>query len=203
MSDSWRNEFQFRSERDNFDYVYDINKLADLKGRKYQQKRNHIHRFRDAVPEARVVQLEEATLPLARKMMDQWYADREKSVPDMDFHLEKVAVDRALTHFRELGLDGIVLMDGQEPVAVTMGSFLTDTIFDVHFEKAREDIQGAYAAVNQEFSKYLRDKYPALAYLNREDDLGIEGLRKAKLSYGPEFLIEKYWAYPKEDNYEN
>ena len=204
MLESWYpGKFTFHSERDNFDYVYDIQKLAELKGRKYQQKRNHVHRFWNAVPEAEVVPVEETTMPAVRAMVQQWYTDREKAAPDMDFRMEKEAIGRAMDHFAELGLVGILLMDGDTPVAVTMGSFLSPTVFDVHFEKAREDIPGAYAAINQEFSRYLHEKYPGLLFLNREDDLGIEGLRKAKLSYSPEYMVEKYRAYPKEDAYEN
>jgi hypothetical protein len=71
--------------------------------------------------------------------------------------------------------------------------------FDIHFEKAREDVDGAYAAVNCEFARYLRLKYPEIAYLDREDDLGLEGLRKAKLSYNPHHLVGKHWAYLNED----
>lgn len=78
---------------------------------------------------------------------------------------------------------------------MTMGSRLGPDTFDIHFEKAREDVDGAYAAVNCEFARHLRAKYPELRYLNREDDLGLEGLRKAKLSYNPHHMVEKFWAY--------
>ena len=115
--------------------------------------------------------------------------------------MEKAAIRRALEHFRALELEGLLLMAGGEPVAVTMGSPLSDTIFDVHFEKAREDVPGAYNAINREFARYLRDRYPRLQYLNREDDLGLAGLRKAKLSYCPHHLVEKCWAHPREDGY--
>ena len=75
-------------------------------------------------------------------------------------------------------------------------------MFDIHFEKAREDVDGAYPAINNEFAKYLRQKYPQLQYLNREDDMGLEGLRKAKLSYNPHHLTEKCWACLLEDGYD-
>lgn len=87
----------------------------------------------------------------------------------------------------------------QEILAVTMGSRLWSDTFDIHFEKAREDVDGAYAAVNCEFARYLRLKYPNLRYLNREDDVGLAGLRKAKLSYNPHHMVEKSWAYLAED----
>ena len=85
---------------------------------------------------------------------------------------------------------------------MTMGSRLSKDTFDIHFEKAVEGVDGAYPAINQGFAKYLRDKYPEVQYLNREDDLGLEGLRKAKLSYCPDHLVEKCWARMLEDGYE-
>jgi hypothetical protein len=65
---------------------------------------------------------------------------------------------------------------------------------DVHFEKALEDVDGGYTAINQAFAQHLRDKHLTIRYLDREEDMGIEGLRKAKLSYCPDHLTEKYWA---------
>jgi hypothetical protein len=100
-------------------------------------------------------------------------------------------------------MEGCVLLDGDEILAVTLGSRMAPDTFDIHFEKAREDVDGAYAAVNCEFARYLRLKYPEVKYLNREDDMGLEGLRKAKLSYQPDHLIEKYWACLAEDMYED
>jgi hypothetical protein len=85
---------------------------------------------------------------------------------------------------------------------MTLGSFLSEDTFDVQFEKALEGYDGAYAFINREFARYLREKYPKLQWLNREDDLGIEGLRKAKLSYCPDRLVEKSWACLKEDGYD-
>ena len=84
-------------------------------------------------------------------------------------------------------------------LAVAMGSRLSHDTFDIHFEKAREDIDGAYGAVNAGFAAYLRKKHPEVRFLDREDDLGLPGLRKAKLSYHPHHLMEKCWAYRKED----
>lgn len=93
------------------------------------------------------------------------------------------------------------MCDGQ-PIAATVASRLCKDTFDVHFEKALEEYDGAYPAINQEFAKYLREKYPDTNWLNREDDLGLEGLRKAKLSYNPAHLIEKHWAALWEEGYE-
>jgi hypothetical protein len=87
-------------------------------------------------------------------------------------------------------------------LAVTLGSMLSENTLDVQFEKARWDVDGAYAAVNCEFAKYIREKMPQIEFLNREEDMGLEGLRKAKLSYNPHHMVEKQWACLLEDCYE-
>ena len=193
--------FCLRTIRDSFDYVYDINDLADLRGRKFQKKRNHFNRFRAEHPGYEVVPLNACNLPLAQRLVDQWYYTRMKADPGGDYLLENVAMARAFHNFTGLGMEGILVLDYGEPLAVTMGSRLSENTFDIHFEKAREDVDGAYNAVNCEFARYLRLKYPDVQFLDREDDMGLEGLRKAKLSYNPHHLIEKHWAYVTEDIY--
>ena len=191
--------FTIRAKRDSFDYVYDIHDLADLRGRKFQKKRNHLNKFLAQHPDFQVLPLEEETLPLAQELVNHWYARRAETDPEGDYLLESIAMTRAFNRFRELSMEGILLMDGGEPIAMTMGSRLSPETFDVHFEKALEDVEGAYNAVNCEFARHLRLKYPELRFLNREDDMGLEGLRKAKLSYNPHHMVEKHWAYLEED----
>ena len=196
-------KFRFRCDRSDFDYVYNIDDLADLKGRKFQQKRNHLNRFQENYPDCHVKGLDETTMGVAMNLIDNWFYCKQQEGSGMDLQLEQVALRRAFAQFQELGLEGLILYAGGEPVAVTMGSRLSEDTFDVHFEKARDDIQGAYGAINRAFARYLREKYPELRYLNREDDLGLPGLRKAKLSYNPAFLVEKCWAYLAEEEYDD
>lgn len=184
--------FRFHADRDSFDYIYSIDDLADLKGRKFQKKRNHLNRFQQNHPNCAALPLNEKTRVAAFQMLAQWYEDRKNADPLSDFHLEQLAIHRAFAFQQQLGLEGLVLMEEGRVLAFCMGSRLNADTFDVHFEKARED--GAYAAINREFARYLREKYPDIRYLNREDDLGLEGLRKAKLSYCPDHMVEKYWA---------
>ena len=193
-------KFRFHSDRDSFDYVYDINDLADLKGRKFQRKRNHCNRFRQEFPNYEVQPIDEAMLPQVRDLCLQWYAQKEAENPQSDYHMEKAALNRAMEHYSELGLDGLALRIGDELVAFTMGSFQCCNTVDVHFEKAL--VESAYPVINFEFARYLREKYPQVQYLNREDDMGLEGLRKAKLSYCPHHLVEKSWACLLEDGYD-
>ena len=186
--------FSFHNDRDCYDYVYPIGALADLKGKKLQKKRNHLNRFRLLHPKCQTVVLTPDNLDLACRMAERWFEYRQRLDPDADFYLERKALKRAFCRFRELELEGLVLLEGDDVIAMTMGSRLSGDTFDVHFEKAREDVDGAYVAINNAFACYLREKYPELRYLNREDDMGIPGLRKAKLSYYPEYLVEKSWA---------
>jgi hypothetical protein len=194
--------FSARADRDFFDYVYTIDALADLKGKKLQKKRNHFNRFRAEHPDYQVLPINVCNLAMAQQMVNEWYRIRIKEDPDGDYLLENIAMARAFQNFGWLEMEGIMLLDGREVLAITMGSRLNENTFDIHFEKAREDVEGAYNAVNCEFARYLRLKYPEVEFLNREDDLGLEGLRKAKLSYYPHHLVEKCWACLLEDGYD-
>lgn len=196
-------KFQMILMRNSFDYVYAIDALADLRGRKLQKKRNHFNRFQAAHPDYRTEPLDCHNLPRVQHMVNDWYVSRRQSDPTGDYFLESVAMAKAFRHYDGLGMEGLVLLDGDQVLAVTMGSRLSEDTFDIHFEKAREDVDGAYTAINCEFARFLRLKYPEVKYLNREDDLGLEGLRKAKLSYHPDHMVEKYWAIIAEDIYED
>ena len=195
--------FHFRADRNSHDYVYDIHDLADLRGRKYQKKRNHFNRFHAMHPECQVRPLNDETRPAAMEMVESWYTNRAETDPEGDYLLEQLAIKRAFKYFDRLEMEGCVLMESGQVLAITMGSRLNQTTFDIQFEKGREDVDGAYAAINCEFARYLRLKYPEAQFMNREEDMGLEGLRKAKLSYLPHHMVEKYWAYLVEDLHEN
>ena len=185
-------QFRFHINRDNFDYVYDINGLADLKGRKYQKKRNHLHRFHDAHPDCQFVPIEECSTEALTAMLKDWYESHKAANPSVNYHLEEIAIERALKFRKELGMEGLALLEDGKLLAFTLGSRLNQNTFDVHFEKAIEE--GAYVAINQAFARYLREQHPEIQFLDREDDMGLEGLRKAKLSYNPDKMVEKHWA---------
>ena len=195
-------QFRIHEDRDGFDYVYAIDDLADLKGRKYQRKRNHINRFRQNYPGYTLEPLTDENTVDAVLLLQKWYADRELADPHGDYHMEKAAIFKALRDRTQLGIEGLLLKHDGKTLAMTMGSAMNETTFDVQFEKALEEADGAYPTINQEFAQYLRAKYPKLQWLDREDDMGLEGLRKAKLSYCPHHMIEKHWACLLEDGYD-
>lgn len=192
--------FHFHTNQNWYDYVYAIDDLADLKGQKYHRKRNHYNRFRDTFPDYTVEPLGDENMPRVREMVNDWYNEKMLENPDGDFRMEQTALENALRYFHELDMVGLVLLEGEKVLAVTLGSRLSDDTFDVHFEKARRDANGAYAAINCEFARYIRNKFPSICFLNREEDMGLEGLRQAKQRYYPHHMIEKYWACLVEDD---
>ena len=185
--------FGFSPNRDGFDYLYDIDRLTGLKGKKLQQKRNHINRFMENHPNWYTRPITKENLDECRALAADWYclhADGEK-----DWTLEKVAISRAFDAFEGLGLEGLALYTEEGMVAMTMGNRLRTDTFDVNFEKSYADIPGAYPLINREFARFIHEKYPEIRSLNREEDMGLPGLRTSKLSYHPDELLEKYRGY--------
>ena len=199
LEEFYPGEFVFFGCQSYDDYVYDINDLADLKGRKYHKKKNHYNRFKKNYPDYRVEPISKENIEAVKEMITAWYDSKLSENPGSDFDMEKIAVSRAISGFAELGMEGLVLWVEDKIAAVTMGSRMSHNMFDVHFEKARSDIDGAYTAINCEFANYIREKYPEIEFLNREEDLGIEGLRKAKESYYPHHMVAKCQARLKTD----
>lgn len=191
-------KFRFVLSRDSFDYVYDINDLCELSGRKYHQKRNHLHRFKEAFPDYTVEEITKDNISLVKDFASSWYKEKLSQNPVSDFDMEQIALGKAMQNYEALGMEGLLLKNNDEVLGFTIGSKLSDNTFDIHFEKAKDKIQGAYAAINNEFAIHLRSKYPRVLFLNREEDMGIEGLRRAKESYRPHHLVEKYMAFPVE-----
>ena len=195
-------KFRFHSDEGSFDYVYRIDDLADLAGRKYSSKRNHLNRFFEAHPDALAVPISDENIEAVRAMAAEWYEGRIKENPNADFEMERVALWRALRDYSSLGMEGLVLAEGERVLGFALASRLSEDTFDVHFEKALSEVQGAYPAINCEMAKHIRAKYPQIKYLDREEDMGIEGLRRAKQSYHPHHMVIKYWAHLLEDGYE-
>ena len=195
-------KFRFHCDEGSFDYVYAIDDLADLIGKKYHGKRNHLHRFEETYPNWSVVPLGEENVGKVGQMLNDWYRARLEENPNSDFQMEQAALEKALRDYKALEMDGLVLLDGEDVLAFTLASRLSEDTMDVHFEKARPNAPGAYAAINRELARYLRKKYPSVRFLNREEDMGLEGLRRAKQSYYPHHMVEKCWAHLLEDGYD-
>lgn len=182
-------EFEISSDRDRFDYVYTVEKLSLLKGKKLHGKRNHIARFMDE-GDWRYEEMSGENIPECRKMAKEWVSMRSEKWNE-EMEQEIGVLDLAFSHFNELDLKGGVLYKSGQIVAFSVGEQLKADTFVVHFEKAFPDLQGAYPMINQQFVLHEAQKY---TYVNREEDTGDPGLRKAKLSYYPDILIKKYDA---------
>lgn len=203
LNELYPDKFNFYFDRDSYDYVYSIDDLADLKGKKFQKKRNHLNRFKQNYPDYFIEPLSDDNIPKIKPMLEEWYQSKSKNTSDADFQMEKDALKKVFDNYRELNAAGILLYVDGKVAAFTLASQLSDDTLDVHFEKALPTVDNAYAAINSEFAKYIRSKYPNIKFLNREDDVGALGLRKSKLSYNPHHLVEKSWACPAEAENEN
>ena len=192
--------FAFESDRALEDYVYNAEDLRNLTGRRYQPKRNHINRFVENNPTWTYEEITPATLPECLEMDKEWYRrslQREGDAEERDLGDEGIALRTAMEHYEGLGLEGGLIRVYGEVVAFTIGDRLSADTYDVHFEKAYGELQGAYAMINREFARWVRARHPEIRYLNREDDMGVEGLRKAKQSYYPDLMVEKHTAVMK------
>ena len=180
-------KYEIEYNRDAADYIYEAPKLISLAGKKLHGKRNHINKFKENHPNWSYEALTKENLDECLLMAEEWKA-RNLCGEKGEKHAEFCVTKRALKQFEELGLKGGVLRDGESIVAFTLGEELNKEMFVVHIEKAFAEVQGAYPMINQQFLIHEASEYK---YINREDDTGAEGLRKAKLSYYPVFLQEK------------
>ena len=187
-------QFTFTEDRDYADYIYLRSDLSTLKGKKFQAKRNHINRFRNTYPDYEYTPITPDRIQECLDLEAEWCkvnnCDQQEGTGN-----ERRALIYALHNFEALGLTGGILHVNAKIVAFTFGMPINHETFGVHVEKADTSIEGAYAMINYEFANRIPEQY---IYINREEDLGLEGLRKAKLSYQPVTILEKYMACLKE-----
>jgi len=174
-------------DRNNSDYLYKCEDLRMLAGKRFDGKRNHISRFKKE-NEYKYVRIEKDILPECANIMDKWCSLRNCS-EDNSLYCERTAVNELLSNYDTLGCIGAAIEVNGNFEAFTIGEMLNWNTAVIHVEKANSSINGLYAAINQEF---CANEWQDAIYINREQDLGIEGIRKAKLSYNPVALISKY-----------
>lgn len=184
-------QFEYTETRDDADYVYSRQDLADLAGRKYHKKKNHVSQFLRQFPDSMFEPVTDANTPDMEKVALQWYKENAGDA-DPDKEIELDLIREALACREKLKLSGGILYVSGIPAAMTLASSINETVADTHFEKAVDlyAAGGAYAAINQMFARTLND----YTLINREEDMGIEGLRRAKLSYQPQIILMKYRA---------
>lgn len=190
LQELYPDAFVYKENRNAFDYLYEIDTLADLAGKKYQAKRNHINRFVEAHPDWYTEPVRADNLDVCRSILQKWLETH-------DSEGDRRAMEKAFANYDTLGFEGLILYaEPGNAAGFSMGNRISRDTFDVNFEKSFADIQGAYPLINREFARYVRRTHPEVRYLNREDDMGLENLRKAKESYHPVFL-EKFTAEEK------
>ena len=168
---------------DLFDYIYRRTDLALLQGGHLQAKRNHVNRFRADNPDFEYRPLTPELFDECRRLTEIWQG--EKGASDT-IDAERQVMETIFSNWEKLGMIGGSIFVNGRMVAFTYGAAVTNDTFDICVEKADRNIEGAFAIINQQFAEHLPEQY---IYINREDDMGLPGLRKAKLSYHPEILL--------------
>ena len=174
-------------DRDSSDYIYLTDNLMHLSGKKFDGKRNHINKFKKNY-EFEYTVLDMEYYDECVRIMDQWCAERSCD-EHKEFYCEKLANLELLKNYEKLDCKGALIKVDGKYEAFTVGEMLNEDTAVIHIEKANNRINGLYTFINQQFCE---NQWNKTKYINREQDLGIQGLRKAKLSYNPVKLIDKY-----------
>jgi uncharacterized protein len=184
--------FRAEEDPDNFDYIYRVEDLVELKGKKYDGKRNRIRKFESSFSHEYSA-LSRKDAPECVRLLQSWFEEKRNGDPYMK--AEKVAIVQGLASFDLLGLKGgVVKVDGRIE-AFTCGMRLTEDTAVIPIEIANPAFPGLAQWINREFA---RREWSAFKFINREQDMGVEGLRKAKLSYQPMSLLKKFNLYGKD-----
>ena len=185
-------EYVTELDRDNSDYVYLAKDLIQLSGNKFHRKKNHVNQFiKNYRFEYRT--LDQELLKAFLNLQENWCRLRECATHP-DLLSEDYAVHMALTHSRDLDFQGGAILIDDKVEAFALGEPLNEGTAVIHIEKANPEINGLYAAINQFF---CREAWSHMRYINREQDMGVEGLRQAKESYCPDHMVQKYFVKPK------
>ena len=185
-------ELLIHSKEADFDYIYEAVDLANLSGNKFHKKKNHLNQFIKRY-EGRysIFDLNESNAQAALTAARNWCISNGCG-ETLDLCHEYHGIHEILTNWKTYagrGLEGVVIFVDEEPVALTFGEIIPNDTFLVHIEKADSSVQGAYTAINHAMANRVAER---CLYINREQDMGIEGIRKAKLSYHPHHLVAKY-----------
>ena len=188
------NQFNFIAERDYFDYVYLREDLATLKGKNFQAKRNHINRFNKQY-DYTYIPVTQDIIPECMALEQLWYETNKDAENNIDLYHERCSMRFAFEHFDELGLIGGAIAVDHKIISFAYGSPVNQNTFAIHVEKSDVRYDGIFSVICQEFAKHIHSQY---VYINREEDLGLPGLRQSKLSYHPYLLLEKSAATKKQ-----
>ena len=187
--------FTIEYDRDVADYVYEAQKLANLSGKKYHGKKNHTNKFKKLYPDWRYEPITDNNVEECFQMALDWRR-QNGCEEDVEKNAEMCVTLNSLRLMKELELRGGLLRAEGKVVAFSIGEPLNEDTFVVHIEKAYADVPGAYPMINQQF---VLHEVQGFVYVNREEDTGAEGLRQAKESYHPAFMVEKGFVRRREE----
>jgi len=177
----------FEEHQKYFDYVYLSSNLADLSGSNYSKIRNRLNKFKRNYSYS-TEKISSENMEDVRKFLDRWclWKDCES---DPLLENERKAIMYSMSHFFDLGLSGLVIRLDDNIEALAVYEEMSPDTAIIHYEKASPDYDGIYKAINQETAKKLQNDYK---FINRESDMGLPGLRKAKMSYRPNHMVEVF-----------
>lgn len=179
------------------DYIYDTKSLITLAGKKLSPKRNHINKFLREYGDFEYVEINKDNFSECERIFDEWCKSNDSCNCDNPEECEKWACSQLFKYWDELkGLKGALIKVNGRFEAFTIGEMLNNDTAVIHIEKGNANIHGIYTLINREF---VARTFPDTKYINREEDMGIEGLRKAKQSYQPSGMVWKYNIYPNFD----
>lgn len=182
-------KLNYRLSRSTFDYIYLQSNLASLKGKALHSKKNHLNKFRKTYPDYKVEEITRENIDECLKMNENWCLENNIELPKPPCCSgEFCALLDTFKYYERLGCKGILIRVGGQVIAFTLGTERNKDVFVTHFEKALYSYEGSFACINYEFANYLN----TYKYINREDDMGRDGLRQAKMSYRPHILYMKY-----------
>ncbi len=185
------NKFIFTEDRASFDYVYKVSDLIELSGKDYHAKKNHINRFLAKYPDYEYIEISPENLTLCYDMFERWCESKAGLVPGIDE--QNYAVKKLFDNYGKLSVKGGGIMADGRLVAFSVGEVLNSnqSIVVIHLEHADTGVQGSFPLINQQF---LVHQWSDFEYVNREEDMGLPGLRRAKKSYRPCLMVKKYIA---------
>jgi hypothetical protein len=181
--------FNFTEDRSWADYVYDVDKLVKLSGKRLAKKKNLVSQFIRSYPDYKVLPITADKSGVLLEFTHKWR--RERSAEGIYLMTEIKAIENTLNMWDELPVEGIIICLHNRIAAYSVFSQQTGNMVSEHFEKFDPDKKGSAQLINWETARYLQGRYQ---YINREQDLGLEGLRQAKLSYEPEYLVKFYFG---------
>lgn len=189
LTDAFPDKFMITEDRSSFDYVYSVEELTKLSGKRFHSKKNHVNKFKKLYPDFMYEKINSGNAKECIKLLEKWLDNKDFN--EAALAEEREAVTELMTNWDNLDITGGAIRVNGEMVAFSIGEPLCGETAVIHLEHADTSFEGAFAIMNQQF---LENEWQDFVYVNREEDMGIPGMRKAKESYRPVFMVEKYIA---------